>query len=685
MKQLSRAWTQLALCLLASISVATDRVGATPVQADTPLICRGIVPIPRAASEKRAVRPDDLIGLRDFGSSAVSETFAPGFAMSPDGTKLAVQLRRADPAANDYCQAVLLFDLNSPTAPPVLLDAGGEYIREVLDVYGLKRFPRGMAAALTPKWSYDAGWLAFLRREQGETRLYVLSPATGQSRSFSKAGADVRDFTWNPREAILSVDFVSHGSPEQERFRAEGLSGYRYDARFWMLATTEPFEEQALEIERYRVDLSDGLHWQDAPLKRLPADAAGAVTASDEAEIVTDPLPVGAYRSRVRATVKGKPVPCEEEACTDVSAAWMEAASHRVVYLRRQGYAGAATGIYVWQPGVRPPRQIAETEDAFTGCQLAAQLICGRETSLRPRDVIEIDLESGETRPLANLNPEWDALMPGPVTRLRWVNRFGLEGIGDLVLPPGAQSRAPLPLVIVQYNTRGFLRGGVGDEYPIQAIGAEGFAVLSISRPLDYGVAMARARKLVSPEKIVELRLDRASAHDSLLQGIAEAKRVAAIDGNRIAITGLSDGASSATYALINSRVFSLALLSTCCEDPQITMTSIGPRYEQWMNDRGYYLPPGKDQRGWKRTSVAMNASKICARIVIQTADREARMALASFAALKQAGVVVDMFVFPDEYHNKWQPAHRDAVYRRSIAELKRWATEPMPKCGARR
>src|SRR3546814_10238323 len=84
------------------------------------------------------------------------------------------------------------------------------------------------------------------------------------------------------------------------------------------------------------------------------------------------------------------------------------------------------------------------------------------------------------------------------------------------------------------------------------------------------------------------MRTERASVHDSLLLGIRAAEKQIGIDRDHIAITGLSDGASAATYALIHSKIFSLAFLSTCCDDPQITLTSIGPRYEQIMGRRGY-------------------------------------------------------------------------------------------------
>ena len=642
-------------------------------------VCRDILPSVRSGPGTRTVRPDELMALRDFGSNAIMDAFAPGFAISPDGARLAVQVRQAVPSANDYCQALLLFDLRHPSSHPTILNMGGEFIRETAEIYGLKRFPTGMAAPLTPKWSHDGRWIAFMRRDRGENRLYITSLATRQSKSFSRAGADVAEFEWDAGRPALTATFVDRDSTELSQFRKEGRSGYRYDTRFWMLATTEPFEEREIETRRLRLDLSHSANWQDARFENAPLRTIDQ--SADSVWIEVDPVPAGAYRTRLRARRGGVEIPCSFEVCEDVTAAWMQDDTKLIVYLRRQGFAKAATGVYVWRPEEGRPTQVAETQDAFTGCELKNRLICGRETSLTPRDIVEVNLQSGDIQELVNLNPEWLSLKLGQVTRLHWVNRFGLEGVGDLVMPPDAKPNVRYPLVIVQYVTRGFLRGGVGDEYPIQAIAASGVAVLSVNRPVDYGVAMARMGRSVSKQDIVRRRLDRASAHDSILQGIEKVQEIAPIDKDHIAITGLSDGASSATYALIHSNLFSLALLSTCCEDPQITMTSIGPRYEQWMEGQGYYYPLWDSADGWKRTSLGMNARHVCARIVIQTADREARMALYSFSMLRRAGVDVEMFVFPDEYHVKWQPAHRDAVYRRGLAELVQWASEPPKTC----
>jgi len=41
--------------------------------------------------------------------------------------------------------------------------------------------------------------------------------------------------------------------------------------------------------------------------------------------------------------------------------------------------------------------------------------------------------------------------------------------------------------------------------------------------------------------------------------------------------------------------------------------------------------------------------------------------------SLREAGKPVELYIFPGEYHLKWQPAHRAAVYRRSLDWFDFW------------
>src|SRR3546814_1135973 len=74
----------------------------------------------------------------------------------------------------------------------------------------------------------------------------------------------------------------------------------------------------------------------------------------------------------------------------------------------------------------------------------------------------EIDPETGTATTIYDPNPEFASLRLGTVERLTWRNNLGLPAWGDLVLPPDRTPGEKLPLIIVQYHSDGFLRGGTG-------------------------------------------------------------------------------------------------------------------------------------------------------------------------------------------------------------------------------
>ena len=75
----------------------------------------------------------------------------------------------------------------------------------------------------------------------------------------------------------------------------------------------------------------------------------------------------------------------------------------------------------------------------------------------------------------------------------------------------------------------------------------------------------------------------------------------------------------------------------------------------------------------WKEDSIRVNAESINTPILVQAADREYMGALEAVMALRDRGKPVDMYVYPDEYHIRWQPVHRLATYVRSLDWFKFW------------
>ncbi|KAK0340820.1 hypothetical protein LTR94_028929, partial [Friedmanniomyces endolithicus] len=238
-------------------------------------------------------------------------------------------------------------------------------------------------------------------------------------------------------------------------------------------------------------------------------------------------------------------------------------------------------------------------------------------------------------------------------------------------------AKGPLPLVIVQYESRGFLRGGTADEYPIQLLAARGFAVLSFNKPKAFalhGPAVTYDEDLQANQKGWIDRRSILSALETIIDRLAHD---GIVDPRRVAITGQSDGATTATFALIHSEKFAAAALSTCCEDPSM-MIGNGEGYQKWYESFGYPSPGDPAKDFWSQSSLAMHAMKRPVPILIQASEEEYRMALNTYEVLRASKWPIEMYIFPSEGHVKFQPAHRLAVYRRVVDWLRRIFIEPM-------
>ena len=59
--------------------------------------------------------------------------------------------------------------------------------------------------------------------------------------------------------------------------------------------------------------------------------------------------------------------------------------------------------------------------------------------------------------------------------------------------------------------------------------------------------------------------------------------------------------------------------------------------------------------------------------LLVQVSDYDLPCAQDAFTALRERKRPVEMHVFPGEFHVKWQPVHRVALYRRNVQWFKYW------------
>lgn len=655
---------------------------ATPAWAE----CRDLLPnAAEANAPRRRIEARDLIALRDIGMPDPSFFALPSpLAIAPDGTSIAFVLSRGDIASNGYCRALVV--LPTRGGAPRIIDQGGDMIT----AGDLKRglfVDTGFPELVVPAWSPDGRWVAYLKRVAGVTQIWRARADGSGASPVTRSPVDIERWAWAPGGQDLV--FVSRPGIESARraVDVEARTGYLYDARVTPNAGPRPqIREADVPETMFRIGAGGGTVRPAEPgdVGLLPAKSGGSarsdtdIRAPDGRTAGTERVslaPLSPLRIWV-ADRAGRKRPCIADTCSDGIVDLWWADDGALVFLRREGWAKGLMALYRWRPGHGDPRRILASSDWLIGCtHRGGRLFCTAENATTPRRLVAIDLATGRASTLFDPNPGFARFELGTVERLTWRNDIGLPAWGDLVLPPGHVPGTRLPLVVVQYHSDGFLRGGTGDAHPIFPLAARGFAVLSVERPPIYGAAFPNLRTI--DEIITAMTKDwaeRKSLLSSVLAGVGLAVAQGAVDPDRVGITGLSDGVSTVEYALINSDRFAAASISTCCEDPKTVMTYGGIAWADWNRAvRHYPLATEDGTRFWKPMALSLNADRIDAPILMQLADREYLLGLEAFTALREKKKPVEMYVYPDEYHTRTQPVHRLADYARDLDWFDFW------------
>ena len=672
-----------AVIALAAATIVAAPATAANREAANPPECSTILPPASLAPGQRALTPEDLARLRDIGPIDEPEYFAePFFTISPDGRAAAFQLRQGDPQRNVYCLAMVVIDLSGKQRPRIV-DEGGEPLLMTFDDFrGLTDFPTGFMRVVTPRWSADGKWIAFLKHSDGTTQVWRAFADGSGSAPLTHSDVDVVDFRIGADG--MSIVYATRPGVEVQRrqIEKEGLNGWHYDGRFVPWLSKHPLPQAPVKREVAVIDVASGAvrapTAQEASLlavdqQIIAVSGEKAAIDAEGLEITATKLGGGAKAGAFHAHLTdGSTVTCKAASCDGAYGPWWVHDRKHVRFFRWEGWAKASTAIYDWDVRSGTARRLYVTDDILSSCTpQGSSLLCLVDSSVEPRRLVRLDPASGKRETLFDPNPEFAHLTLGKPERLHWRNAFGIDTIADLVLPVGYERGRKYPMVVVQYDTRGFLRGGTDDEYPIQAFANRGYAVLSFRRPASPATKGARNYEEAG-RKDLEQFIDRRSVQSSLERGIRIAVDKGIGDPKRIGITGLSDGTSTVEWALIHSSIFSAAAVSSCCWDRTFTAFS-GPVFGKHFLDEGYPGVLGHDDPFWNDVALEASARKISTPILVHASEDEFLTAIETYAALREAGVPIDMFEYPGEHHARWQPAHRLATYRRSLDWFDYW------------
>jgi len=353
-----------------------------------------------------------------------------------------------------------------------------------------------------------------------------------------------------------------------------------------------------------------------------------------------------------------------------ISDLWWSADSRRLYYSRPVIREGRWALFAVNRDGGVPERvgHFLPDESVYR-CSVDALVLlaaCAVERPTVPAEVAVIDLTSGAVRHLTDLNPQWGHLDLQPAALLVWVNPYGHMTWGHLVKPRGFLPGRRYPLVITTYRSEEFLRGGAGDEYPIQPFAANGFAVLSFNATYD-------SRSFHSNHQAFENTLRTWTSPTSSLEQIVRfLADTGLVDSTRVAVTGLSYGAQIVSFAVSHSNMFSAAIESGPSDDDPIAFWLAGA-YDKWLAWRKLGDPNGPTSDKWKRLSGALNAAQVRAPLLVNAPSSEVYAEMQFYGSLKVHKKPVELHVYSDERHVKYQPVHRLEIYERNIDWLNFW------------
>jgi dipeptidyl aminopeptidase/acylaminoacyl peptidase len=363
-------------------------------------------------------------------------------------------------------------------------------------------------------------------------------------------------------------------------------------------------------------------------------------------------------------------IECQDASCTGkaISSIQWRPHSDEVLFTVTDAHEGQAQSIYRWNVRTGAVQRVAQSAGMLNGggryesggCGISSDaMVCVVAKADRPPRLERIDLSTGERQVLFDPNAALalDMAKTTPSRLLRWTDAEGQQFTGQF-FPALHTGDGPSPLFVNYYDCRGFLRGGMGDEWPFASLAENGISALCINQApyrLDaverYGLGLSAVKSVVD-----------------LLTSKGE------IDPTRVGMGGLSFGTEATLWTLMKSDLLAAA---------SVTSIGMSRNYYLFASMRGdaffkalkkFWQLGALDEtpERWRALAPADNLDSIKAPILMQMPEQEYVMAL-DYAVPLMRDHRADLYVFPDEPHQKFQPRHKLAAYERNIDWFRFW------------
>lgn len=621
----------------------------------------------------RTPTAEDMLNLRELGD------YRGGLALSPDSARIAVFEREVRLRENDYRYRLIVLTTGGGE-PRIVADAGDIILRR--DQWA----PTGASIDRPPSWSPDSTSLAYLTLREGDVELWRVRADGGAPEPIVTEGGDVQRFAWANNHSII-VETATPPAMLAAIVAHQDRVGFHPDDNFSLGAGMTPSPSPMLASRQFVVDLRTHAQRPATPEERVLLDGSprppGAISSDEDQAIkawiaprtLGDPAVtprLGLYHS---ANDGRDAHMCAKPECTQhMLDAWTF--GRHVLFRRMEGWNDGLTALYDWDTALDRVRLIRREDEELFSCKRGgAHLVCLQEAPTQPRRVVSIDPGTGALRPLYDPNPQWSQLEPMRVERIEVNDAYGNQSFAHLVFPAGYVAGRRYPVVVVQYRSRGFLRGGVGNEYPIYPLAGRGYFVLSVDRPEWRG---AIANELTYPQLATRTALDnsenlmRQSALEAMLR---ELDRRRLSDPRHVGITGFSNGAGITYWEISNTNLFAAAVVSQPPDDQ--TTWAFNPRgFRNQQVAEGMGSPWDASNPWsvyWQNNIAVLHAAAIHTPLLMNLSESEANGGFSLETRLEDLHRPVDVYVYPGAFHVKWRPTQLFAAQNRAMDWLDFW------------
>ncbi|RZZ81610.1 Atxe2 family lasso peptide isopeptidase [Pseudoxanthomonas winnipegensis] len=631
----------------------------------------------------------ELVEVVDIGNLSIS----------PDGQLVAFRTERASIERNTY-QTIWFVQPVDGSSPPRRLGDGGEALRDT----------GGYARREPPKWSPDGKWLFYRAAIDG--RIDVWRAATDGSRTeqITHDPANVRAFDLGVDGRSLRYSVGASRDEVASAEMAEYDNGIHLDGSVSLAdgLFRSGFQEGRLATQRqdrsgeYRPLLADQadrwklLNLSDGNVVSLAKDATTGGMA-----VVVEPNPGDERFSasvrepgggRIAALRQGQstvgereahpnlvalrtdgdrhPATCDASACISrvITAITWRPASDEVLFTTTSREAGFAQSIFRWNVLTGEVRRVADSVgelsdgnrlDPGACAATRAAMICVAASADQPPRLERVDLSNGQRHILFEPNQllARDLAQAPRVRLIQWTDAQGIRYSGQFY-PASRVDARPSPLFIAYYRCAGFLRGGMGDEWPLAVLAQQGIAALCVNGAPHVDDAL--------------VRYDQATgAIERIVQSLAKARE---IDPSHVGLGGLSFGAEVSMWAAMYSDIPRAISISTPVASPSLwTFMGLWAGNNADRMQRFWQVgSPEQTAERWRKLSPAYDPARVKTPVLMQMSEQEFRVSL-DYAVPMIKSRRADAYVFPNEPHQKFQPRHKLAVYQRNLDWFRFW------------